>query len=241
MTISREDIISYLDPLSPPSKIEKWLIKDMHSRVAKDTFKAIKLMIENFFPDQKHLCSKIDRYASTKHQAVINQLYDKTKTYFGICHNDLDGRNILVNQEMNKVMLIDYQNMATFHLSLDFWYLIYTCTDKSFREMYLDTCFETYFTTLKKYIGVHMPDMTLTGLKEEFHEQRLYTALVRVPGTFAIILNPELLPQDGLFSGFSGKLDELGRASFKPEDEKMMDLRRRVLDIFTEASNLNLI
>ena len=53
MTISREDIISYLDPLSPPSKIEKWLIKDMHSRVAKDTFKAIKLMVENFFPDQK--------------------------------------------------------------------------------------------------------------------------------------------------------------------------------------------
>ena len=70
----------------------------------------------------------------------------------------------------------------------------------------------------------------------------VYTALVRVPGIFAIILNPELLPQDGFgFSGFSGKLDELGRASFKPEDEKMMDLRRRVLDIFTEASNLDLI
>ena len=86
-----------------------------------------------------------------------------------------------------------------------------------------------------------MPDMTLNGLKEEFHEQRLYTALVRVPGFFAIILNPELLPQDGLFSGISQKLDELGRASFKPEDEKMMDLRRRVLDIFTEASNLDLI
>ena len=59
MTISREDIISYLDPLSPPSRIEKWLSKDMHSRLAKYTFKAIKLMIENFFPDQNTFAPKL--------------------------------------------------------------------------------------------------------------------------------------------------------------------------------------
>ena len=85
-----------------------------------------------------------------------------------------------------------------------------------------------------------MPDMTLSGLKEEFQSMRLYEALVKAPGFFAVMLNPvqmeELTP-----SNFKEKLDELGRVSFKIEDEKMMDLRRRVLEVFTEASDLNLI
>ena len=59
--------------------------------MAKNTFKAVKLMIENFFPDQKHLCSKMDLYASTRHQSDINELLDRTKTYFGIGHKDLDA------------------------------------------------------------------------------------------------------------------------------------------------------
>lgn len=244
LTISREDIISYIDPLSlqfgePSSRIKKF--KESLSWMARNNIKAAKLMIENFFPDQKHLCFKMDHYASTRHQSDINELCDRTKMYFGIGHNDLDGRNILVNQGGNKVMLIDYQTFAPVHLSQDFWHLVYSCTDQNFRQLYLDTCFETYFETLKKYIGDYMPNMTLHGLKEEFQEMRLIKALVFAPSHFALMLNPELLSQDKLSSGFNEKLDELGRANFKPEDEKMMDLRRRVLDVITEASKLDLI
>ena len=138
-------------------------------------------------------------------------------------------------------MLIDYQTFAPVHLSQDFWHLVYSCTDQNFRELYLDTCFETYFETLKKYIGDYMPNMTLNGLKDEFQEMRLIKALVFAPSHFALMLKPELPSQDNLISGFIEKLDELGRANFKPEDRKMMDLRRRVLDVITEASKLDLI
>ena len=86
-----------------------------------------------------------------------------------------------------------------------------------------------------------MPDMTLNGLKEEFQELRLFKGLFFAPLFFATLLNPEPLPQGGSLSHLFEKVDEVGHASFKPEDEKMMDLRRRVLDIFTEASNLDLI
>ena len=125
---------------------------------------------------------------------------------------------------MNKVMLIDYQSLAPMHLSQDFWHLIYTCTDQKFRQLYLNTCFETYFTTLQKYIGAHVPDMTLNCLKEEFHKLRLIKGLFYAPVFFATQLNPELLPHVS-FSGLIEKFDELGNASFKPEDGKMMDLR----------------
>ena len=129
-------------------------------------------------------------------------------------------------------MLIDFQLLGAMHLSQDFWHLIYMCTDQNFRQLHLDTCFETYYETLKKYIGAYVPDMTLNGLKEEFHEQRLFQGLAVVPFYLANLLNP-------VSSQLGQKIDTI--ASFEFKDEKMIDLRRRVLDIFTEASNMELI
>ena len=237
VSISREELISYL---SVASKIDRILIRKLILKNAKDVLKPVNLMIQNYFPDQGHLLQKIENFQAKRLHEVIDDYFDTSKRYFGIGHNDLDTRNMLVNKQKNKVMLIDFQSIAPSHLSQDFWHLIYTCTDRHFRQNHLDTCFETYFETLKKYVGPKIPDMTLSGLKEEFQSMRLYEALVRAPGFFAVMLNPvqmeELTPNN-----FKEKLDELGRVSFKIEDEKMMDLRRRVLEVFTEVSDLNLI
>jgi len=233
IVVSTEDVVSYLSASFPFSKF-------FFKATAKSNFKAVKLMIENYFPGQRHLCPKIDSYASTRLEADIRNLFDTTKTYFGICHFDLDGRNILVNQAGNKVMLIDFQTFQTAHLSQDFWDLLYSCTDRNFRKLHLDTCFETYFETLKNYIGDHVPDMNLNILKREFQELRLGEAFCRILGKFAFLLSPV---EETKLTFSSKKMDELASASFNDEkmDETMMDLRIRVLDVLIEASDLDLI
>jgi len=81
--------------------------------------------------------------------------------------------------------------------------------------------------------------MNLNDLKQEFHELRLCEA-VRIVGYFAFFLSPV---EETKIPLSLKKLDELGSASFNDEtmDETMMDLRRRVLDVFIEASDLDLI
>ena len=85
-----------------------------------------------------------------------------------------------------------------------------------------------------------MPDMNLNDLKQEFHELRLCRAFCNIVGFFAILLSPVEEPK---LTFSLKKLDELVSASFNDEkmDETMMDLRRRVLDVFIEASDLDLI
>ena len=59
-------------------------------------------------------------------------------------------------------------------------------------------------------------------------------------GKFAFFLSPV---EETKVTFSLKKLDELSSASFNDEkmDETMMDLRRRVLDVFIEASDLDLI
>merc|ERR550517_425380 len=107
--------------------------------------------------------------------------------------------------------MIDFQGISSCHMSHDFWYFLYTSTDSQWRKDNLENCFSTYYETLKQYMGSTFPDMTLTGLKEEFQSTRFFSGVSIGAGfNLPTTLSPYQLKEQELKKFFEKRRQELG-------------------------------
>lgn len=72
-----------------------------------------------------------------------------------ICAGDCWAPNFLVRnigQDQKEALLLDFQLARTANPSTDLSFLIYSCTQKSFRDQYFDTILKTYHSLLSDAI-----------------------------------------------------------------------------------------
>ena len=93
-------------------------------------------------------------------------------------------------------------------------------------------------------MGSTFPDMTLTGLKEEFQSTRFFSGVSIGAGfNLPTTLSPYQLKEQELIGkkSFEKKRQELGSPPSETDHPMVTEMRRRVLDAFVEAAELKLI
>ena len=150
----------------------------------------------------------------------------------------------MVNINILRVKLLDFQGMVIGHPARDLWYLLQIGTDPEFRSKHLDTVFEKYFAVFSSYIEA-------VGVKVEFDVFRAECELWRGPislllGNFVLFLslNPEPQSLSNLsdFKKFYRNFEEkLGGEPDDTTDHPMMkEIRRRITEGIFELDSLGL-
>ncbi|KAJ2943548.1 hypothetical protein O0L34_g16656 [Tuta absoluta] len=108
-----------------------------------------------------------------------------------ICHGDFRANNILIKESEGEIVEIVPVDMQIVHHGCptnDFMYFIYGCTDKQFRDQYLDDLTELYYDTLKNYLQYYDIDVA------NVCPRRKFDATIKEKADFGLIMALNLYP-----------------------------------------------
>ncbi|XP_059092153.1 uncharacterized protein LOC131887557 [Tigriopus californicus] len=160
-----------------------------------------------------------------------------------LLHGDLWNNNILFQLNSDgspkDVKFIDYQVSNIGHPAVDLCYLLYSCTDRQFRDQHLTQLLRSYFTIFSSYLSPHIPDISFEQFYQEFQDRR---AIGLVGGV--LVMPNSLSPDQVTISGLNwqSKLEEHRQKLFLSETShpSVKELRRRVFDMIDEFEELGI-
>ena len=161
-------------------------------------------------------------------------------------HGDFWVNNILFSSDNTEdpkqvATILDYQVMALGHPARDIWYLIYSNTDKEFREKHLQTVLQEYFHGLSKYLQMENIQMSFETFKEEITRLKVPVALLLSTIIQFIALTPEPVSlfdsMDAIKHFQATFIKQVGSCPLESDDPMVKEIRRRMIGMLYELDS----
>ncbi|XP_040564660.1 uncharacterized protein [Lepeophtheirus salmonis] len=220
-----------------------------HQKIFKPFLEMCREMIINNTSDNdagEYLASRYFSYVtSEKMDSLIGDMYSNSKRENSklktMNHGDFSINNILYRPSDNHVIMIDYQLMQVSHPAKDFWYFVYTCTDKDWRERHLEDLKKAYFETYSSYL---IPEfqMEYDEFSKEFETRRgiiLFVPLIAL----MIFKYPEKLDKKQMIifgSDYKEMMSCLAKKESESDHPGVKRVRKLILEAIQEASDLGI-
>uniref|UniRef100_A0A0K2T5K9 Putative LOC100203980 [Hydra vulgaris] n=1 Tax=Lepeophtheirus salmonis TaxID=72036 RepID=A0A0K2T5K9_LEPSM len=175
-------------------------------------------------------------------QRLLTMTVKEQSMYKTMMHGDFWRNNLLYRPSDNHVLMIDYQGLMIAHPARDFWYFVYSCSDRDWRQKHLEDCKKEYFTIFSSYLNEYM-DVNYEAFSEELEETRgfalIYPMIVEILSNY-----PEEINRNSFF--MIGKdYKKMFKAIVTKETESdhpgVKRIRRRLIDTAQDLADLSII
>ncbi|CAB4067641.1 unnamed protein product [Lepeophtheirus salmonis] len=175
-------------------------------------------------------------------QRLLTKTVKEQSMYKTMMHGDFWRNNLLYRPSENHVLMIDYQGLMIAHPARDFWYFVYSCSDRDWRQKHLEDCKKEYFTIFSSYLNEYM-DVNYEAFSEELEETRgfalIYPMIVEILSNY-----PEEINRNSFF--MIGKdYKKMFKAIVTKETESdhpgVKRIRRRLIDTAQDLADLGII
>ncbi|XP_040567109.1 uncharacterized protein [Lepeophtheirus salmonis] len=218
----------------------------MKSFIGRITLMIINLLCNNV-EGGVELAERYKRYSKSEEiinlhiQMFTNPSTEKSKLKTMI-HGDYWTNNLLYRPSDKFTMMIDYQIMQIAHPARDFWYFIYSSTDRQWRELYLEQCKRTYYDIYCSYADTNQC-LTYEQLSKELEDRRGIGIFIPFM-TILITKYPEQIDKQHMVlfgKDYDKVIKVIGQKEKEDDHPNIKKMRHLFIDAVQEAADLGLI
>lgn len=222
-------------------RMPKLIYKQLLSATEKTVLKILELEGKTEFSD------RIVKFFRVTARSQLNTFLGAVSTPIDtICHGDFWSNNIMFkynqSDEVEDLVLVDFQLISVCHPAYDILYLLYLSSDLEFRDTQMEKCLQCYWDTFSTYIEKYGPTDVHYGWPEFMADIHEYKSIGFV---LASTILPNVLSDIQVEPGGLLALRALQRkqVSELADDSKptSKEIKRRIIGLITELARDNII